>query len=202
MDVCVRLFCVCVALCVVSGLATGWSPVQGVLPCKKDYETEEEARAQQRAVVPLLKWMNEHSNILNSIFGCLLIPMNSLCSEVNSHPTDRVSPASYETQTFITSFTRTHHWTLFWHSWIKSTPSRSVSGRSCLSSCFQLRLNIPGGFVHPLHPLCVLHTRCVFYLLNLLVSRRSTYPVLKHPRGERPCFTPMQYYICTLIYTF
>jgi hypothetical protein len=32
MDVCVRLFCVCVVLCVGSGLATGWSPVQGVLP--------------------------------------------------------------------------------------------------------------------------------------------------------------------------
>jgi hypothetical protein len=30
-DVCVRLFCVCV-LCVRSGLATGWCPVQGVLP--------------------------------------------------------------------------------------------------------------------------------------------------------------------------
>jgi hypothetical protein len=32
MDVCVRLVGVCVVLCVGSGLATGWSPVQGVLP--------------------------------------------------------------------------------------------------------------------------------------------------------------------------
>jgi hypothetical protein len=32
MGVCVRLFCVCVVLCVGSGLATGWSLVQGVLP--------------------------------------------------------------------------------------------------------------------------------------------------------------------------
>jgi hypothetical protein len=32
MDVCVHLFCVYVVLCVGSGLATGWSPVQGVLP--------------------------------------------------------------------------------------------------------------------------------------------------------------------------
>jgi hypothetical protein len=32
MDVCVRLFCVCVVLRAGSGLATGWSPVQGVLP--------------------------------------------------------------------------------------------------------------------------------------------------------------------------
>jgi hypothetical protein len=32
MDVCVCLFRVCAVLCVGSGLATGWSPVQGVLP--------------------------------------------------------------------------------------------------------------------------------------------------------------------------
>jgi hypothetical protein len=32
MDVCVRLFCVWFVLCVGSGLAKGWSPVQGVLP--------------------------------------------------------------------------------------------------------------------------------------------------------------------------
>jgi hypothetical protein len=32
MDVCVRLFYVCVVLCTGSGLATGWSPIQGVLP--------------------------------------------------------------------------------------------------------------------------------------------------------------------------
>jgi hypothetical protein len=29
---CVRLFCVCVVLCVGSGLATGWFPVQGIIP--------------------------------------------------------------------------------------------------------------------------------------------------------------------------
>jgi hypothetical protein len=32
MDDCVRFFCVCVVLCVDSGLAMGWSPVQKVLP--------------------------------------------------------------------------------------------------------------------------------------------------------------------------
>jgi hypothetical protein len=32
MDVCVRLFCACVVLCVGSVLSTGWLPVQGVLP--------------------------------------------------------------------------------------------------------------------------------------------------------------------------
>jgi hypothetical protein len=32
MDVCVLLFYVCVVLCIGRGLATGWSPSQGVLP--------------------------------------------------------------------------------------------------------------------------------------------------------------------------
>jgi hypothetical protein len=32
MNVCARLFCVCVVLCVGSGLVTGWSSVQGDLP--------------------------------------------------------------------------------------------------------------------------------------------------------------------------
>jgi hypothetical protein len=32
MDVCVRLFCVCVLLCIRGLLATGWSSVQGALP--------------------------------------------------------------------------------------------------------------------------------------------------------------------------
>jgi hypothetical protein len=55
MNVCVRLVCVCVVLRVDSGLVTGWSYVQGVLlSVKKDPETEEEARAQQRAIEPLM----------------------------------------------------------------------------------------------------------------------------------------------------
>jgi hypothetical protein len=32
MDVCMRLLYVCAVLCTGSGFATGWSPVQGVLP--------------------------------------------------------------------------------------------------------------------------------------------------------------------------
>jgi hypothetical protein len=32
MDICVRLFCVCVVLCVGCDLTRGWSPVQGVVP--------------------------------------------------------------------------------------------------------------------------------------------------------------------------
>jgi hypothetical protein len=39
--VCMRLFCVCVVMCFGSGLATGWSLVEGVLStAKNDYGTE------------------------------------------------------------------------------------------------------------------------------------------------------------------
>jgi hypothetical protein len=51
--VCVILFCVCVVLCVGSGLRKGWSPV-----CKesyqrvKDQETKKAAMIQQKALEP------------------------------------------------------------------------------------------------------------------------------------------------------
>jgi hypothetical protein len=45
-DPCVYFFiCVCVVLCVGSGLATGWSPVQGVLCI--DYGTVKAAKARK-----------------------------------------------------------------------------------------------------------------------------------------------------------
>jgi hypothetical protein len=47
MDVCVRLFGFCVVLCVGSGLATGWSPVQGVLTYLLTYGTEPFLRSRQ-----------------------------------------------------------------------------------------------------------------------------------------------------------
>jgi hypothetical protein len=42
MGVCVRIFCVCVVLCVGSGLVTGWSlgPRSPTVCVWKDYETE------------------------------------------------------------------------------------------------------------------------------------------------------------------
>jgi hypothetical protein len=42
-------------LCVGSGLATSWSPVQGVLPIVYRIETEKAAKVQQRTVEP---WMD------------------------------------------------------------------------------------------------------------------------------------------------
>jgi hypothetical protein len=58
----VRLFCVYVVLCVGNGLATfDHSSKESYRLCKNYSETEEEARAQQRAVEPLMnvEGMNE-----------------------------------------------------------------------------------------------------------------------------------------------
>jgi hypothetical protein len=53
-DVCVRLFCVCVDLCVEALRRADHSSKESYRLCKKDYETKVEARAQQRAVEPLM----------------------------------------------------------------------------------------------------------------------------------------------------
>jgi hypothetical protein len=51
----VRLFCVCVVLCeVVASQRADPSSKESYRLCKKDCGTEEEARAQQRAVEPLM----------------------------------------------------------------------------------------------------------------------------------------------------
>jgi hypothetical protein len=53
MDVCLRLFCLYVVLCVGKGLARGWSPIQGVLPTVyRVKKLKKVAKAQQMAVEP------------------------------------------------------------------------------------------------------------------------------------------------------
>jgi hypothetical protein len=52
MDVCVRLFCVYVVLCVGSGLVTGWSPVQVALPNVYRIKKLKKAAKVQRALEP------------------------------------------------------------------------------------------------------------------------------------------------------
>jgi hypothetical protein len=61
MDICVRLFCVCVVLCVLAALRRADPPSkESYRLCNKDYETEEEVRAQQMAIQPLMnEWKNE-----------------------------------------------------------------------------------------------------------------------------------------------
>jgi hypothetical protein len=52
MDVCVRLFYICVLLCVGSGPATGLSPVQGVLPTVYRIKKLKKRPRSTRAVEP------------------------------------------------------------------------------------------------------------------------------------------------------
>jgi hypothetical protein len=53
---CVRLFCVCVVLCAGSGLATGWSLVQGVLPTDLELRNWSETGSFMDALYS--KWSN------------------------------------------------------------------------------------------------------------------------------------------------
>jgi len=53
-------------------------------------------------------------------------------------------PGSYGTQKFMTVFTITHHWFLFWSRWIQSTTSHPMYLRSILMSS-HLCLDLPSG---------------------------------------------------------
>jgi hypothetical protein len=82
--ICVCLYSVfMLVLCLISGFTTGWPPSkESYRLCKKDYETEEEGRAQQTAVEPLInEWMNEHG-----LRYCLLnIVKYNLCTLQLAH---------------------------------------------------------------------------------------------------------------------
>jgi hypothetical protein len=74
MYICVRLICGSVVLCVGSGLATGCSPVQGVLPTVyRIAKQKKEASAQQRTVEPM---MNELMSWVTVTFR-LLVTLHS-----------------------------------------------------------------------------------------------------------------------------
>jgi hypothetical protein len=75
-----RLFCVCVVLCLGRGLATSWSPVQGVLPSVNEQETEKSALCSKGGTRGRKKIeANTHDSVTthpypdhNSLVACLL----------------------------------------------------------------------------------------------------------------------------------
>jgi hypothetical protein len=63
MDACVHLFCVCEVLYVDSGLATGWSPVQEVLPTV--YRVRKQTRGRSPQGLQSHRWMDGQTD------GCI-----------------------------------------------------------------------------------------------------------------------------------
>jgi hypothetical protein len=54
---------------------------------------------------------------------------------------------SYGNQKFITVFTKAHHWTLSWASWIQFALSIPISLRSSLMLSSHLSLGLPSGLL-------------------------------------------------------
>jgi hypothetical protein len=91
MDVCVHLFCVCVVLSVGRGLATGWSPVQGVV--LSDQETEKKLSTPNKWL-----WSHNNNNNCHKARGHELWP-NAPCS-LELAPTDEQRETRTRRQTF------------------------------------------------------------------------------------------------------
>jgi hypothetical protein len=75
-----NVWCVCVVLCLSIGLATGWSPVQGVLPSvKNDYGTEKESKALNGLEEPFKRnhWYRE-LNVFLFLINKTYVMSNSL----------------------------------------------------------------------------------------------------------------------------
>jgi hypothetical protein len=65
MDIFLRFFCVCVVLCVASGLATSWSPVKGVLSTVHRLRNCKWPRT-TKAVEPLMDGLDRYEELLGS----------------------------------------------------------------------------------------------------------------------------------------
>jgi hypothetical protein len=73
--------CVCVVLCVDSGLATGWSPGQGVLPTVyRIKKTEKETKAQQKGFRSKMVIIVQFNSILYYLCAESVI----ICSEFHN----------------------------------------------------------------------------------------------------------------------
>jgi hypothetical protein len=79
MDVCVRLFCVCVVLCVGKGIVKGWSPFQGVLPRmgSRNWKSGQGPTKGCRAIIIIKllvsQWLNKlHSRTFHNTAGSYL----------------------------------------------------------------------------------------------------------------------------------
>jgi hypothetical protein len=72
---CVLLFCVYVVLCVGRGLATGWSPVQGVLPTVYRIKKLKNGQCPTKGCRAIDEWMNLYHVKEMNICVCYLCEM-------------------------------------------------------------------------------------------------------------------------------
>jgi hypothetical protein len=78
-------------------------------------------------------------------------------------------PTFYETQRFITLFTRAIFWSLFWERSIKCIPPHPISLRSILILSSHLRLGLPSGLYPSCFPTNVLYAFLfASFMLNAL----------------------------------
>jgi hypothetical protein len=132
--------------------------------------------------------------------------------EANNHSASQEITHLYEIQSFITIFTKAHHWSLTSAKWTQSTTFYPISLRSILTLPSDLHLGLPSGLfpqmfsnqysVHIFHLSHMCHMPCHLILLDevmkLLIMQspsaschflphRSKYspqhPVLKHPQS-------------------
>jgi hypothetical protein len=60
MDVCVRLFCICVVLCTGSGPVTGWSPVQESYRLCKRIKKLKKRPSPRKGCRAINRWMEQN----------------------------------------------------------------------------------------------------------------------------------------------
>jgi hypothetical protein len=153
-----------------SGLATCWSPIQGVLPtvCKiqiSELINSEWPQARERNQSRYNT--NNHSNWLTP-WSWALLEKPPVAQLLKNFPT------FYGTRRFITVFTRALHWSLSWVRLIQSIPPHPVSLRSTVILFSHPRLGLPSvlflyGFpTKILYPFCF--SPCVLHALPISPS--------------------------------
>jgi hypothetical protein len=91
--------------------------------------------------------------------------VQSLFWKFDSRSASQEIPLLFLNLGFISVFTTAHRWTLSWGTWIQSTSSHSISGRSILILSSHLRLGLPSCVFHSGFP-----TNTLVYISQLFYS--------------------------------
>jgi hypothetical protein len=169
MNVCVRLFCVCVVVWVVSGLETDWSPVQGrpiftghvlMLFTLMQYKPE-----------PYFTWILVTYRIYQELFevasrSWALLEKPLLVQLLKNFP------AFYRNRRFIVVFTRALLWSVSWDRSIQSVPNHPISLRYISILSTRLVFQVV-SFILTLPPISHMHYSSQQFVLNTLPTSSS-----------------------------